>query len=269
MFLIKLFLKSLYMNNLSEDVLQEIILKSDIKDILNTCKLNSYIYNYCKNNENYLSRQLYKKHLPNILLPENKHITLMSFKILYDGINFDEGSYYYFIFDNADKITIDIFLLNNLQEDTFDSHYGYCFMINEQKNNKLLVKYYLYKYISILKKKEFEKFDEFAFWILSCLLENNYDEDYIIDIYNRIPEINRLHPGFYDENEVVDDDPLVKCINLKYYNLALKIVSKYTYDNIDTYVSIQIENFLEDLIEEPEEVPQELIKQLTTIISRE
>lgn len=259
------------MNKLPNEILTKIILNSKIEDIENSCKLDSDMYEYCKNNEDYLSRELFKIHLPNIKLPDGK-ITFVSFKILYNGLTFDEGISHYFNFNSADKITIDIFLLNNLYENDVFGNYGYTWVINDYNDNHNLVKYYLYKYISLSNKGDISTdFDVYAFWIIESLLYKGFDQEFIIDIFNKFSnKITNINPGFYDENfEQIDNDPLVKSLDKKFYDLALLLVDKYDKDNLDHYISVWIEDFITEFEEEnPTELYRtDLINKLSHLIS--
>lgn len=257
------------MDNLPSEVFDKIILQSDINDILLVCNSNKEIYNYCKSNENYLSRKLFKIHLPNILLPNTKQITLRSFEIIFNGIQNEDN----FIFDKADKITVDIFLLNDFQNDNYGQGvYDYCWIISDQKNNKLLVKYYLYKYFQKISTNPKINFNDYSFWILSCLLSYKYDEDFIISIYNKLPQFDKLEPIAVNDEyyETIDeDDPLILSIEKEYYNLSLLIISKYNYNNIHYQVSNRIEVFIENFqeIEELTNIQTTLVNKLIELIT--
>ncbi len=256
------------MDNLPSEVFDKIILQSDINDILLVCNSNKEIYNYCKSNENYLSRKLFKKHIPKIVLPNNQ-ITLRSFEIIYNGIQNEDN----FEFDKADKITVDIFLLNDFQDDNFGHGvYDYCWIIYNQKNNKLLVKYYLYKYIQKISTNPNININDYSFWILNCLLSHDYDEDFIISIFNKLPQFDKLEPIVINDEyyeTINEDDPLILSIEKEYYNLSLLLISKYNFNNIHYQVSNVIESFIENFqeIEELTNIQTTLVNKLIELIS--
>ncbi len=234
------------MNELPAEIIYKIHLYLDVSDLISLESSGRYMWACYVRNEDYIIKHLYKN-LPEIILNTDKKLSLKSYWILYGADND------YKHFDKCDEVTIDLFLLNNYYDTNWYDRYGFSWVIKNRYNENI-ISYYIKKYIEYsIAVIIITNFEVYGFWILSELLYYNHDEEYIINIYNLIPiYIDLLR------SDVLDDlyydmchDPLIRCLDKKYYKLASLIIEKYdieyhnyTYDAVKKCIDYYDEDVL-------------------------